>query len=473
MTTVARSRVAAPFVDHAENALLLAAARYPQRGEFAPDIASALHWAYVLRAADRQGLTPLLGEWLDRRPEIAIPEAARTNLHSASWVTHFRNRALLHELALVLRAAAARSVLVMPLKGALLAPCYYPTLALRPLSDLDLLVRPVDFETLACILRELGYHELPGPPYLLDERLRDPLRRERAFAVERQGLTLLIEYRTEPLDPMVWQLTDLDPALTAGLRQHAERSWARAREEVLAGTDGAPFVRPSAEDLLLHLASHLTVRHADFRLLWLHDICRVTATHPALDWDYVAREARALSLAGPVFAALQAARRWLGAPLPLQQVHGALFGATWHPRPVLETVERGLLLRRLRALGESDLAAPPPGEIARQVGSLVRLRGVTPRLRALRWVIAPGRTYAAGWRGEQSSAGYAATLALRLVVLALQGITAASRRLALPRLTTFTERAVTWVARRAHLDPFACYATPDDGTASAPTGRRA
>ena len=444
----------------AENALLLAVARHPQGGDFDPARAPSLDWGYLARAADRQGLTPLLDDWLARRPGVAIPADVRAGLRSTSWGAHFRNKALLHELALVLRVAASRGVAVMPLKGALLAPCYYPTPTLRPLSDLDLLVLPDDFETLAGILRELGYRELPGPPYLLDERHRDPVRRERAFAIERHGQSLLIEYRTEPLDPMVWQLTDLDPPLVAGLRHHAARSWGRARQETLAGDRAAPFVRLAAEDLLLHLASHLTTRHADLRLLWLHDICRVTASHPELDWDYLARETRSLNLAAPVFAALQAARRWLDAPLPLRQVHKAFFGSGGRVRPPLETLERAFLLRRQRALGERDLASPPPGEIALQIGSLVRLRGVAPRLRAVRWVVAPGRSYAVGWRGERSDAGYGVTLALRLVILSLQGSAAVGRRLALPRLTHRAGRAITWIEHTARLEPFALYSSP-------------
>lgn len=441
----------------AENALLLAVARYPRRGEFAPARARTLDWGYLVRAADRQGLTPLLDGWLARRPDLGVPDDARVALRSTTWAAHFRNQALLRELAALLRAASARGIAIMPLKGALLAPCYYPAPTLRPLSDLDLLVRPIDFEALADLLRDLGYRELPGPPYLLDEPRRDPLRRERAFAVERRGLSLLIEYRTEPLDPMVWQLTDLDPALAAGLRRHAARSWARARCELLAGDEKAPFARPSPEDLLLHLASHLTARHADFRLIWLHDICRVAAAHPALDWDDLACEARALGLAAPVFAALQAARRWLDAPIPLRRVHQASFGPPRRPPAPLATIERALLLRRERALGGSNLAAPPPGEAARQVGSLVRLRGVVPCLRAARWIVAPGRNYAAGWRGERSSVGYRATIALRLAILTLRGFAGAARRLALHGMARRIDEAVARIERAARLDPFTIY----------------
>lgn len=454
----------------AENALLLAVARCPAPGEFDADRARALDWPYLARAADRQGLTPLLDDWLAHRPTVAVPADVRAALHSTAWAAHFRNKALLRELARVLRAASARGIALMPLKGALLAPCYYPASGLRPLSDLDLLVRPGDFAGLAEVLRDLGHRELPGPPSLLDEGRRDPSRRERAFAVERQGMELLIEYRDEALDPMVWQLTDLDPALVAGLRRHAARAWAHARPGTLGEAEGAPFARQAPEDLLLHLASHLTTRHADLRLLWLHDLCRVAAAHPDLDWDDLAREARALHLGTPVFAALQAARRRLGAPIPLRQIAPAFLGRAWYRRPPLELAEHALLSRRQRALGTADLASPPPGEIARQVTSLARLHGLAPRLRALRWIAVPGQTYTFGWRGAHSDAGYATTVALRLAILALQGVAAASGGLRLRPLARAAARLAARIERAARLDPFARYAMRDGGGDTPPGG---
>lgn len=436
-----------------ENALLLAAAQVTPADAAIPDPAT-LDWDYLLRAANRQGITPLLRDWLGQRPALAVPATAQAELDSAYWLSHFRNKTLLAELGRVLDAAAARGIAVVPLKGAILAPHYYPAPALRPMSDLDLLVQPDDIKGLASVLRDLGYSEALGPPYLLDERLRDPLHEERAFTLAHDGLTVLVEYRAEALDPMVWHLTELDPALTASLRHHAARSWRRTTQGQWGTT---VFRRPAPEDLLLHIASHLTTRHADFRLLWLHDIARVTAAHAdAFDWDAFARAARDLRIAAPVFASLHAARRWAGAPVPLRHLYAALF-ATPPRQPALQSVERVLLTRRACAAAHTDLAAPPPGELAVQIGSLARLHGIQPRLRALRWALAPGRTYAAGWRGAESSAGYVTTLALRLAIIGLQAVAAGSRRLALPGVPDLADQVIRRLSRAARLDPFAAY----------------
>ncbi|MGI8623285.1 MAG: nucleotidyltransferase family protein [Solirubrobacteraceae bacterium] len=424
---------------------------------------AVLDWDYLARAAERQGIVPLLQAWLARRRTIAVPPAVGAQLYNAYWTNHFRNRILLQELADILRAAAAGGVAVMPLKGAVLAPCYYATPALRPMSDLDLLVRPADAEALAALLRGRGYAEPPDRPHVLDAPARDPLRRERAFVAERGGTPVLVEYRTEPLDPAIWQLTELDPTLTAILDRHAERMWSRGRCATLAE---APFVRPAPEDLLLHVASHLTTRHHDFRLLWLHDIAAIVAAHAdAFDWDSFARATRALGLAAPVFAALEAAQRWLGAPLPLRRLQRALFGTIPGALAPLQAIERGLLTRRVRALDAADLAAEPPPDRWLKMAGLLRLRGPRPWLRALRWTLAPSRTYMRGWRGAPAAggnAGYAAALALRLGLIGLRVLAVASRRLGLSALSARTERLVAWIHRATGLRPFAADATAPD-----------
>ena len=125
---------------------------------------------------------------------------------------------------------------------------------------------------------------------------------------------MLIEYRSEPLDPITGFPVGLDTVLTTRLRTHAARMWERAKSGEYASV---PIVRIAPEDLLLHITSHLATRHAGFRLLWLHDVCRVLVAHPTdFDWRYFWDEVALLNLTVPVEAALTAAHRWLDAPIP-------------------------------------------------------------------------------------------------------------------------------------------------------------
>jgi len=435
-----------------ENALLRAAARLTPATARPP--APALDWPYLLRAADRQGITPLLHTAL-QTGGLPVPPEVMASLHAAYWQNHFRNRALLAELADLLGAAAAARVDAMPLKGAVLAPLYYPTAALRPLSDLDFMVRPDDAERFAAVLRDRGYRHALVRPALPHPRMTQSLLREWTFVRHTPATTLVVEFRIEPLDPALGTLLACDPALVTRLVRHADGIWSRARREEFAG---APLWRIAPEDLLLHVASHLATRHAGYRLLWLHDLCRITAAHPgALDWPRVAAEARALRLHAPVFAALEAARDWLDAPIPLATIAPCFFG-TAERGLSMARVERRLLATRRAAHAEADLSREPPLQWWLLAGSLLRLRGVRPYLRAIRWTLLPGRAYMAAWRSrpeEMSLRGYLSSLLLRAALGAASVIAALSRRARIPGLPTWCDRLL----RRVR--PFAIY-RPDD-----------
>jgi hypothetical protein len=435
-----------------ENALLHAAARLTPSESDVP-LAGPFDWAYLLRAADRQGVTPLLHECLSSSG-IAVPPAVGAAVYAAYWQNHFRNRALMAELARILAAADAARVDVMPLKGAVLAPLYYPAAALRPLSDLDFMVRPDDAARFATVLRDRGYTEGFVRP-VLDPRMAHPLLREWTFSRQTPETTMLVEYRVEPLDPALGTLLACDHTLVTRLLSHADGMWKRAHIKTF---DAARLWHIAPEDLLLHVASHLATRHAGYRLLWLHDLCRITAAHAdTLDWPFVAAEARALRLQAPIFAALEAAHDRLGAPIPLASIRPSFFG---HSRRRLSgaRVEYVLLAPRRAGQADADLRQEPPLQWWLLGGSLLRLRGVRPYLRAMRWIVLPGRVYIAAWRSkpeDTSLRGYLAGLLLRVGLSVVSVIAAVGRFARLPGLPAWCDRLMR------HARPFAIYRPAD------------
>lgn len=372
-----------PFV--AENALLLAAAASDlpppdgRRGE--------VDWDYLQRAADRQGVAPLLYDWLRRHPAVTVDASVAEALHEKYWSGHFRNRLLLEELQRVARAAAAEGIEVMPLKGAHLAPWLYPAPALRPLSDLDLLIHPRDVARLGGLLQSMEYAEVSHAPSYVDDRWLDLDSRDYCWFAVRQGFDSLIEYRVAPLELAAGRLTDLDEAYTTVLRHHAREVWTRSTPS----PDGA-MRRQSPEDLLLHVATHLAAKHLDFRLVWLHDITRIVQGTPDLDWAYVAARSAELRMAAPVAAALEAARQYAAAPIddaPIEDIVRTLGPPS---RVSLEHRDLARLRRHVGELPRSDLSVGGPG-IWPLGAALSRVRGVRSRLRVLRWVLLPGREY--------------------------------------------------------------------------------
>lgn len=390
----------------AENALLIAATRGDD-GWAAP--AGRLNIEYLLRAALAQGVAPLLYEWLGRHPGIVEDEAALSALHNAFWTEHFRSRLLLRELTDLSRRAAESGIEVMPMKGAHLAPAFYPKPALRPLSDLDLLVRARDVERLAAILEERGFTSLdPEPSYVQGEHL-DAGSREYCWSRHRDGLELLVEYRASPLELTVGRLTDLDDDYRAVLRRHAAAVWERSA----AAPGGAGRVM-SPEDVLLQVATHLAAKHVAFRLIWLHDIARLVEGAPHMDWAYLASWTKDLRVAAPVSAALEAARRHAAAAVTDAQLDAVRAGLGSPSRLSLAQRDLRRLSRCIDELPSSDLTVKGPA-VWPLGAALSRVRGVRARMRVVRWVLLPGRDYLEqrGHQGTGAIRGFARRIARR------------------------------------------------------------
>ncbi len=384
-----------------ENALLLAAVRLD------PDPASfrasgPLDADYLIRAADRQGATPLLHAWLEAHPDLAVDPAMRADVARAYWANHFHNRLLLEELRRIGAAASAAGITIVPLKGARLAVDYYRLPGLRPLGDLDLLVRPESIECVGRMLSDLGYEAVRPPPALVPERRLPAATRERGWRADRPGLDALVECRVVPAELGAGGLTDIDRRLTAALERHAAAVWARARLDPRA----PGLLSLSPEDLLLQVAAHLAAKHADFRLIWLLDLVRILDRSPDLDWAYLMRTTEALRLRAPVAAALDAAVTWLDAPL----THGhAELRAAIGRRPAwsLERYEYRRFARLVRTLVAGDLTRTGPA-LRPLAGALNRATGWWTRAAMVRWTIFPASAYLAHRRPAGDGArGYA------------------------------------------------------------------
>ncbi|TAJ24411.1 MAG: hypothetical protein EPO64_09540, partial [Nitrospirae bacterium] len=123
-------------------------------------LASPLDWSELLYQADRHGITPLLHHHLIQSPAITVPETARTTLADRSRSCLAWNLRLRHELLRLLKLFNQAGIPVIPLKGLYLADLLYEDPALRPTSDLDLLVRTQDFQSSQQVLEQAGCTKL-------------------------------------------------------------------------------------------------------------------------------------------------------------------------------------------------------------------------------------------------------------------------------------------------------------------------
>lgn len=237
--------------------------------------------------------------WRRVAPQRAQLDAeVATRLERLARVSDFSMLYLEDRLAQGAAALREAGVPVMLLKGAALAERYYGSYEARPMGDIDLLV-PADQLQRAreCLLGAgwrwnrdaaldgfyAGLHHLPP----LDDA---------------RGSSLYVElHRALFFDghPFAWPVDAL---------------WARA-ERLERGVPGA-FV-PDPHDLLLHLCLHFAWSHLMRYGSWraLSDV-RTVAASGRIDWDELARRARAARAGSCCYWTLSLARQLVDADVP-------------------------------------------------------------------------------------------------------------------------------------------------------------
>ena len=277
------------------------------------------------------------------------------------------------------------------LKGPVLAETVYPDPALRPFSDLDLLVRPADRRRTDAALRALGHAPLA------DAHSWD-------FDIAYDGATVYETPGGVRID-LHWAL--LTEARYAWSQPETRSLWQRATPITLAG-ERALGLAP--EDLVLHLATHFAVHHSLTGLLRQWDLALVLAQTP-LDWPLLLARAEAWRVRRALFFALREVAASLSTVVPpgvlaeLQprgpraaMLAGLLQRATADRRRRLEHVVTLLLIDRGRDVGASVRGALWPSADwlrARYAHESAVPRGLyLAHLRRLAGVLG-----ATGWRG--------------------------------------------------------------------------
>ncbi len=215
------------------------------RGRWQPDALGAARagvpqdaagWEAVRVAANNAWLAPLLHRVTCGQD--LVPAALEEQWRSVYLQSLQRSARLFHELEALLRSMAAAGVPVMLLKGAALAEAVYGDVALRPMTDLDLLVRPRDVPAALSVLRVAGY------------KTDEPFRYFAEVGAHKMGATPV-------LVDLHWAWIDLPYYIDV---IDADWLWGTARQ---ISTGGTPALMLGPEAQLLHLAAHMVLKEND------------------------------------------------------------------------------------------------------------------------------------------------------------------------------------------------------------------
>jgi hypothetical protein len=256
-----------------------------------------LDWTGIVRQAARRGLAPLLYQRLRTlSSRISIPDAALRALRTRYLRNATRNALVYRQLSALVRTLQEGSIQVALLKGAHLAAFVYGNVALRPMADVDVLVRRTDVQGAGEALLGAGYTPHPSNAWWRKNGYYHV-----GYVPPAGGVNVELHW-------------DID-RWPAGDHGQAEGLWQRAEAIRLDGVDALSL---SAEDLLLHVCLHTCSQHLLMNgLLGLCDVSAIVEHHGAeLQWGEVGRRAGQWAVGKPVQLTLRLARELLGAPVP-------------------------------------------------------------------------------------------------------------------------------------------------------------
>lgn len=198
---------------------------------------------------------------------------------TATYDIAVRNMFLYSELLCALRTLRAADVSVIVLKGAALADTIYPSIASRPMNDIDLLVHRADRERARAALESAGF----CAPYGIRASHEMHLRRGE-----------------RPIVELHWDLASIVPLRLAALDNEA--LWQEARPFTIGSVQVHQL---SIRDTLLHLCLHLS-GHGYLHDNSSQDIRRLLTVEHPFPWDQFVQRARQFRLTATCYFVLDA-----------------------------------------------------------------------------------------------------------------------------------------------------------------------
>ena len=265
-------------------------------------VGQGLNWEYLISAAHRNQVAPLLYWNLNNTCADSVPMPFMDELRHYFHINARHNLLQTRELLRILGQFKANGVACIPFKGPVLASSVYGQLSLRQFTDLDLLIDKGDIATATDLLLSQGYrpnktlehnHAAPdhgAEPVCVFERHDGMVSVDLHWGLERTFM------------PFSMDLASLKGRLTK-----------------VAIADKTVY-GPPPEELLLILCAHGS-RHLWNRMKWICDVAELLRIHQVMDWELINEQARNLGSERMLHVGLFLANDLLGAPVPDTLLH--------------------------------------------------------------------------------------------------------------------------------------------------------
>ncbi len=327
-------------------------------------------WNGVIDQSKWHSVTPLLYHLVRKLGlyEI-IPSVAAERLREIYLRSAGRSIRQFYELSIVLNVLNSNSIPVIVLKGAHLAEIVYDNIALRPMYDLDIMVKKADLQRVEEELLKLGY-----------DAHRDNIRKHEGhyhsvFVSSCGGSNVEVHWHIHRPS----SLYNID---VNGL-------WERARPVEFSGESALVL---SYEDSLLYQCVH-TCKHLFLLagMLFLNDISKTIIYYrDRMDWDKVIDLSHKWNVSNSVYLALLLAKELLAAEVPEDSLANIRPNGL-HPG-VLEGAKDYLFVGRsdTPSLSANVAVLRRSGRLSDNINVFMRGLFPSPKDMAQRYSISPG-----------------------------------------------------------------------------------
>lgn len=263
-----------------------------------------LDWDYIVECSVREGVSSLLYWNLSKiRNDKAVPYEVIKNLEKMYYSNLARNMLRYNELSKVLKALKRAGIDVIVLKGIFMAEEIYQNIGLRPMNDIDLLIKEQDLIKVKDELNELMYVDIYITKYY--EQLQTVLSYEHLFAHKKKEIYIDLHWNILPPEsPYKIDIT---------------KFWENAKPINIANVETLML---APEDLLQHLCLHLD-SHINYNMPAAQhlknycDVAEVTRYYKEIiNWNYFLQVSKSYGIENPIFHCLYIAEKYFGALIP-------------------------------------------------------------------------------------------------------------------------------------------------------------
>jgi hypothetical protein len=272
-----------------------------------------LDWSIIKKYASQLGMGTLLFKHLsESENKHNVPDEILFSLRKNYINQLGRNVRLYKEIDDILDILNRSNIPIVLLKGAFLAHYIYEDIALRPMGDIDILVREGDCRIVLEKLKELGYEKLAAyhSSNFHEELLLD----------DTKHLTPMVKPGCCPVEVHL----DIFPKVSHDSR-YMINTWETTQNESLNGYP-LKYLSPEYQILYLclHLCSHINDEALDkgIRLFWFSDIHEIIMRfRDKINWNSFYSIVSSIGVGAQVNTILTYIRYYWNTPIPETVLH--------------------------------------------------------------------------------------------------------------------------------------------------------